>query len=184
MASNATTSPSPSWIPTYMKIADFYIMPFIYAFGAVGNVLSFCVFRKQKYITTSSTVMSTTAQCMRFLAVTDFLCIIGLISASYLRYIPFSSSYIAFLVVFCKIQRPFTHTSMCTSHHLLIAMAANRFIAVKWPLRAKSICTIKRVRLAFIILLIFNLIIIGLPNAILRTLNTVSYTHLTLPTKA
>jgi hypothetical protein len=120
--------------------------PVLAVTGMVGNVLSYILMNQKKYSS------NTTCFYMRCTAVFDSLYIFGLM---FLRYLilaaPKHFTIEPVKTPFCLFYLSCIDVSNILSKWILVFMAFDRFIALTWPLKAASICTMKRARISVLL---------------------------------
>ena len=138
------------------------VPPILGVIGITGNVLSFLLMSQKKY------EKSTTCFYMRCIAVFDCAYIYG---RMFLRYILVIAPQ---LFTSLQIKEPYCYYYSVTntitrlfSPWLLVVMAFDRFLALTWPLKAATICTMARAKITTAVIVILS---IGL--GLLHLLNT------------
>jgi hypothetical protein len=125
----------------FIFVSVYFVPPIFSAVGLVGNYLSLVLMNNPKYKT------STTCYYMRFLSFGDSMGI----SSIMIQYLQIFTGGVILKNgkrrEYCYFYRTVTMFCTCISPWILVVMAADRFTAVRWPLRAKSLCTIKRARI-------------------------------------
>jgi hypothetical protein len=135
----------------FIFLFEYILPPIVATMGVIGNVLSYFLMSKQKYGS------STTCFYMRCLAVGDSLYIIDRIVLRYL------------LIIFpailedLKVKRSYCLTYLSgyffvapLSPCILVGMTVDRVIALTWPLKARTLSTLKRARISFAIMVTFS----------------------------
>ncbi|XP_064626851.1 G-protein coupled receptor 183-A-like [Lineus longissimus] len=140
-----------SYIPV-LNIVNFTLVtilpPILVVVGMLGNILSFLLMNQSKYS------KSTTCFYMRCLAISDSAYIFGrmiqrylLVVASNILLEPSIKTY------FCLFYFAMFHFGLILSPLLLTVMAIDRFVALTWPLKAATVCTMRRSKqLVFVII--------------------------------
>ncbi len=132
----------------------------VWAIGTIGNILAFLIFSRKSMSGSVSVFL------FRFLAIFDFLVVQDHIQG-WMRYIG-----IDLFDQFdwtCKIAFWVFHSSAMISAWILVAVCIERFIGVVFPLKAKTLITMKRGRI-----FMFFLIVIGFFLNSLHTINLVN----------
>ena len=135
--------------PCHMFLFIFYVLiyGFIVLFGLVGNTISFLVLQREK-----NHVATFLLQC---LSVADncFLLTAGFsqIFATMSLYIGFYDLMIPYV---STVVWPLVHVTQMITVWMTVLVAANRYIAICKPLRAPMLCTLSRVRLQVVIMLL------------------------------
>jgi hypothetical protein len=134
----------------FIFLAYHFSRPFIIVSGLVGNYLSLVLMKNPKYKN------STTCFYMRCLAFGDCLFVLfGMViySQYFTKDIILKSGYRREYCYFSLTIREF---GSFPSPWILVVMALDRFTAVMWPLKAKSLCTLKRARMLVAIIFLIN----------------------------
>ena len=134
--------------PEYMRPNNFlriYIPPVLLVLGTIGNLLSFVIMAKNM-------LKVSTYSYLAVLAIMDLLVLyIGLlrmwIGAFALDIQHYSN-------LMCKTVTFLGYVSSVTSVWLIIAVTIERFIAVKFPLRAPRMCNVTRARIVIVTVII------------------------------
>ena len=128
----------------WLEILLHAFLPILCIGGIVGIILTVIVLSRKSMCTSTNTYLIS-------LAVADlgFLSLLGCSSLE--RHLPKSSKYV--FHVFYEYAQIFLHTFLLSSVWLTVMLAVERYIAICHPLKAISICTVKRSRI--IIVLIF-----------------------------
>jgi hypothetical protein len=139
---NATnTMPSLSSI----HVVEFYLFPFIFTIGTVCNILTFIVMRRKRMRHQS------TYFYMAVLAIADELVLIcGCLN--FWVYIYTTKTLLIVSALLCKIISVGLYATFHFSVWMVVTMTIERFIAVSYPLQASSWCTVKRAKIATIII--------------------------------
>ncbi|XP_064646812.1 FMRFamide peptide receptor frpr-18-like [Lineus longissimus] len=130
------------------------VAPIIIFLGTVGNILTFVVLRRP------SLRSSTTCFFLRALAMTDLLTLD--IAAASIMVTRAISSNMVLSDFQCRVQFVVIPITTDTSCWILVAVTAERFIAVWKPLHARQICTVKKAR-AVVAGIVMVLLAINLP---------------------
>lgn len=130
--------------PEYMKpntVLRIYVPPVLLVLGTVGNLLSFVIMAKNM-------LKISTYSYLAVLAIMDLLVLyIGLLRMWVGNFSMDIQQYSNFL---CKSVAFLGYVSSVTSVWLIIAVTIERFIAVKFPLRAPRMCNVTRARIVII----------------------------------
>ncbi|XP_060598815.1 growth hormone secretagogue receptor type 1-like [Ruditapes philippinarum] len=136
--------------PEYMvpnRFLSLYVPPVLLALGTFGNLLSFIIMAK-------SMLKVSTYSYLAVLAIMDILVLyVGLLRmwvGQFSMDVQHTSN------AMCKLVNFLGYVSSDTSVWLIVAVTIERFIAVKFPLRAPRMCNVHRAR--FVILLIVTII--------------------------
>ncbi|XP_021194707.2 G-protein coupled receptor 183-A isoform X2 [Helicoverpa armigera] len=130
-----------------------YYTPLLVLLGSIGNIISIYVFYATKLRLQSTSVY------LSVLAVSDTLFLLNLLPPWLLA---MGITDFFHRKGFCQIIVYGSYTSCCLSAWLVVAFTIERFVAVLYPLRRNSMCTVARAR--FIIgLLVFSSILVNLP---------------------
>ena len=115
--------------------------------GFLGNILTICVLTRKSFKHTSSSVY------MRGLAVADIVALWGY----FLRHM--SEGYFTTVATlwYCRATVFMLSYGATTGSWLIVAMSTERLIAVTWPLKAGTLCTKSRAKIAVIALAIFGI---------------------------
>ena len=134
--------------PEYMapnRYLQLYVPPVLLVLGTVGNLLSFVIMSRNMF-------KASTYSYLAALAIMDILVLyIGLLRmwvGSFSVDIQLISNWMCKLVTFLG------YVSSVTSVWLIIAVTIERFIAVKFPLRAPRMCNVHRARIVILTMFI------------------------------
>jgi hypothetical protein len=134
------------------------IPPILIVLGLVGNILSFLLMSQKKY------KKSTTCFYMRCMAIFDSIYIFG---RMFLRYLLVMAPQLfrnrEVKKAYCLFYFVALVMGMVLSPLILVVMSFDRFLALTWPLKAATICTIRRARITASVIFLFG-ICIGLVN--------------------
>jgi hypothetical protein len=132
------------------------IPPLLIVAGIVGNFYSFRLMNQKKY------EKSTTCFYMRCMAVYDSLYIYG---RMFLRYLLVVAPHLfrsdAVNKPFCLYYTASHVFGAYLSPWILVVMAVDRFIALTWPLKASTLCTMRRAKTTAVIIFILGAIVGG-----------------------
>ena len=131
------------WLHTQLWL---YVPPIILIIGTIGNILSFIILTRKRM----------TGSTYSYLAVLAIADTIYLYSALFRRWIRTLTGYDVLQVSnwSCKGITMLMYTASHYSVWLIIAVTMERYIAVRWPLKAKTLCTKRRAIIVIISLLI------------------------------
>lgn len=149
---STTRSPVTSSIPTpfdafAMDLIAYYV-PFITLAGTIGNVLSVLVFVRTKLKKLSSSYY------LAALSISDT----GFLLCNFIQWINTLNINIYNRDGFCQL---FTFlSSICTvlSAWLVAAFTVERFIAVRYPLKRQTMCTVRRAKSVLIVLVCISVV--------------------------
>lgn len=120
----------------YIEVSNYCIrilVPIMFVFGVIGNILSFIILRKGQQTSTNFYLM--------FVAISDAFVVVSLSFVLFLA----SIANINLVSVFnCQVLEGIFICSAYLSSWSLVAVATDRFIAVYFPLKAKIYCTRKK----------------------------------------
>uniref|UniRef100_A0A182QYX4 G-protein coupled receptors family 1 profile domain-containing protein n=1 Tax=Anopheles farauti TaxID=69004 RepID=A0A182QYX4_9DIPT len=156
---DSTLSPGPDYDhPTFvyyaemLSVINFYYVPALVLFGSIGNVLSVLVFFKTKLRKLSSSYylaalgLSDTFYLMgQFVAWANLVDLKIYVQEIWCRFFTFSSTLCCFLSVW-----------------FVVAFTVERFIAVLYPLKRQTMCTVRRAKIVILALTVCG-IFISLP---------------------
>jgi hypothetical protein len=113
--------------------------PILATIGLVGNLLSYLLMNQSKYS------KSTTCFYMRCLAIFDSAYVIGRMVLRYLLVLA-SDLFLQPVVrtSFCLFYLAFLYFAILLSPLILTVMSFDRFVALTWPLKAATLCTMRR----------------------------------------
>ncbi|XP_052788786.1 probable G-protein coupled receptor 139 [Mya arenaria] len=134
--------------PEYMepnRILNLYVPPILLVLGTIGNLLTFIIM-------SGNMLKASTYSYLAVLAIMDILVLyVGLLRmwvGSFAIDIQHASNWLCKLVTFLG------YVSSVTSVWLIIAVTIERFIAVKFPLRAPRICNVYRARVVILAIVV------------------------------
>ncbi|XP_050098279.1 neuropeptides capa receptor-like [Anopheles aquasalis] len=132
-----------------LSVINFYYVPALVLFGSIGNVLSVLVFFKTKLRKLSSSYyLAALGLSDTFYLIGQFVAWLNLIDVKiYIqeiccRFFTFSSTLCCFLSVW-----------------FVVAFTVERFIAVMYPLKRQTMCTVKRAKIVIVALTICGFLI-------------------------
>lgn len=157
-ANNLTASPTratntnvyyENFTETVASILYVYYTPLLVLLGSVGNIISVYVF-----FTTKLRLQSTSLY-LSALALSDTL-FLQLLLPPWLDTIQITN--IFHKSGFCQVFVYSSYTACCLSAWLVVAFTVERFVAVLYPLRRNSMCTVTRAKVVILLLLVGSLI--------------------------
>ncbi|XP_067936833.1 FMRFamide receptor-like [Watersipora subatra] len=122
------------------KITGLYLFPIICILGIIGNVLTFIVFIKIKPRSSTTVFLTTLAISDTIKLVCDFLYFI-VVCLEKTGHTTISHQTFVALYPYAHYTLNF---SLCNTAWLTVAVAVERYIYMKWPERANTICTVTR----------------------------------------
>ena len=122
------------------NILSFYYVPIIVCTGSIGNILSVFVFFKTKLSKLSSSFY------LAALAVSDTCFLMGLFA----QWLNFVDVHIYNREYFCQFFTFFSNLACFCSVWFVVAFTVERFIAVMYPLRRQTMCTVRRAKMVLI----------------------------------
>lgn len=141
-----------SVVYTSMKSTAFYLtkyfLPVITIAGTIGNVLSVVVFLRTKLKKLSSSYY------LAFLAIFDT----GFLWCSFLQWLNFFQINVYKRNILCQLFTWISNACSVLSVWLVVAFTIERFVAVLYPLKRQSLCTVQRARSIIFYLVLFNAI--------------------------
>ena len=144
-STNTTSADLPKSLVAFRQI--FPIL--IFVFGAIGNTLTVLVLRKKAYTGIS------TCYYMKALAISDNFVMVMLL----FRWIDnLPGDTIVHGDMFCKLYFFFVRLGFSTSAWCIMAITIDRFIVVRYPFRAKILCSIYRTRITLVAIVSIHVI--------------------------
>ncbi|XP_037930876.1 cysteinyl leukotriene receptor 1 [Teleopsis dalmanni] len=128
------------------SILSFYYVPILVCTGSIGNILSVFVFFKTKLRKLSSSVY------LAALAISDTCFLFGLFA----QWLNFVDVHIYNRDFFCQFFTYFSSLACFCSAWFVVAFTVERFIAVMYPLRRQTMCTVRRAKIV-----LFGLTLMG-----------------------
>ena len=139
-------------IPNEYTFIELYVFPVIVIIGTVCNFLTFLVMRRKKMQHQS------TYFYMAVLAVADELVLlVGCLNTSLYAY--FNTNFLFLSEISCKLACLALYATFHFSVWVVVIMTIERFVAVAFPLQASRICTVKRAKIATMLLALLILCI-------------------------
>ncbi|XP_045203461.1 probable G-protein coupled receptor 139 [Mercenaria mercenaria] len=132
--------------PQYMlpnRFLSLYIPPVLLALGTIGNLLSFIIMAK-------SMLKVSTYSYLAVLAIMDILVLYVGLLRMWVGQFSVDAQHTSNSM--CKLVSFLGYVSSDTSVWLIVAVTIERFIAVKFPLRAPRMCNVHRARLVIILI--------------------------------
>ncbi|KAF6019138.1 hypothetical protein EB796_022555 [Bugula neritina] len=140
---------------TTRLITGLYLFPVFCVAGIIGNMLAFIVFVRAKQKSSTNIYLTTLALSDTFKLLCDFLYFITVL----LEYIGKSD---ASDTVFGTLY-PYAHYilnfSVCNTAWLTVSVAIERYIYMKWPERAVTMCTITRAKITCCVVWLSSMLI-------------------------
>ncbi|KAI8115596.1 Thyrotropin-releasing hormone receptor [Lucilia cuprina] len=121
-------------------VLSFYYIPIIVGTGSIGNILSVFVFFKTKLRKLSSSFY------LAALAVSDTCFLFGL----FVQWLNFVEVHIYNREYFCQFFTFFSNLACFCSVWFVVAFTVERFIAVMYPLRRQTMCTVRRAKIVLV----------------------------------
>lgn len=122
------------------NILSFYYVPIIVGTGSIGNILSVFVFFKTKLRKLSSSFY------LAALAVSDTCFLLGLFA----QWLNFVDVHIYNREYFCQFFTFFSNLACFCSVWFVVAFTVERFIAVMYPLKRQTMCTVRRAKMVLL----------------------------------
>jgi hypothetical protein len=120
--------------------------------GLLGNLISFLLMSQKKY------QKSTTCYYMKCMAGSDCLYIYGrMFLRQLLVMVPHLFEGMEAKYRFCLYYEVKVTVGLVLSPPILVVMAFDRFLALTWPLKAATICTMRRSKIIMLVLLLFSI---------------------------
>ncbi|KNC30390.1 hypothetical protein FF38_02671 [Lucilia cuprina] len=121
-------------------VLSFYYIPIIVGTGSIGNILSVFVFFKTKLRKLSSSFY------LAALAVSDTCFLFGL----FVQWLNFVEIHIYNREYFCQFFTFFSNLACFCSVWFVVAFTVERFIAIMYPLRRQTMCTVRRAKMVLV----------------------------------
>lgn len=121
------------WISDTIHTLRLYYTPIIVTLGTIGNCLTICVFLSNKLNNTSTS----------FYLAALAICDTGYLIYAFVNWVELTG-YKQFDQEICKFTLYLSQLCRFTSVWFVVAFTVERFVAVCYPLRQKSICTVFR----------------------------------------
>ena len=160
-------------MPMVRFISEVVVSLPIAIFGILGNILAFVVLCRQKKRLTTNILL-------QILAITDTLILISSILLRSLRYVNWSPYNAIYDYVFISLY-PSVYFFRLADTWITVLMTIDRYIAVCHPLRAQSLCTLRRTYVIMAAILLATLTF-SMPrffefHLTKRSLNKMGYVH-------
>ncbi|XP_055627369.1 growth hormone secretagogue receptor type 1-like [Toxorhynchites rutilus septentrionalis] len=141
-----------SYYAELLSVIHFYYIPALVLFGSIGNILSVLVFFKTK---------------LKKLSSSYYLAALGLSDTCYLfgLFVPWLNLIdikIYTLEVYCQFFTFFSNLCSFLSVWFVVAFTVERFIAVLYPLKRQTMCTVRRAKIVISALTLIG-VFISLP---------------------
>jgi hypothetical protein len=133
-------------------IVEFYAFPFIVIVGTICNILTFMVMRRKRMRNQS------TYFYMAVLAIADEMVLING-CLNFWIYLYTKQNILILTIFSCKLASFAFYATLHFSVWLVVVMTIERFIAVALPLKANSLCTVKRAKTVTITLALLIIVI-------------------------
>lgn len=152
LMTNTTNTEPPTIAYEYSKRVAMYLaiyfIPVITVVGSIGNILSVMVFLRTKLKKLSSSYY------LAFLAIFDT----GFLWCYFIEWLNFVHIDVYKRNGFCQIFTWLSNVCSVLSVWLVVAFTVERFVAVHYPLRRQSLCTVQRARCIILYLILFHAI--------------------------
>ncbi|XP_044014639.1 thyrotropin-releasing hormone receptor [Aphidius gifuensis] len=146
---NANKTAQSDLIETIIFTVQFYYTPVLVLFGSFGNCLSVYIFFSTKMRRVSSSwYLSALAISDTFFLLSIFITWLNIIGVGIFN-LPGYCQFFVYLSTLCSFL----------SVWFVVTFTIERFVAVRYPLKRQSMCTVTRAKILLIILSLFGLII-------------------------
>lgn len=135
-----------------LSVINFYYIPALVLFGSIGNILSVLVFFKTKLKKLSSSYY------LAALGLSDTCYLVGL----FIPWLNLVDIKIYTLEVYCQFFTFFSNLCSFLSVWFVVAFTVERFIAVLYPLKRQTMCTVRRAKMVITALTLIG-VFISLP---------------------
>ncbi|XP_036339968.1 cysteinyl leukotriene receptor 1-like [Rhagoletis pomonella] len=125
---------------------NYYYVPVLVCTGSLGNILCVCVFIKTKLRKLSSSFY------LAALAVSDSCFLLGL----FMQWLNFVDIDIYNRDFFCQFFTFFSNLACFCSAWFVVAFTVERFIAVGYPLKRQTMCTVRRAKIVIVALTVWG----------------------------
>lgn len=132
----------------FASVMNIYFMPVITIAGTIGNILSVLVFFGTKLKKLSSSYY------LAFLAIFDT----GFLWCNFIQWMNFLNINLYERNGFCQLFTWLSNACSVLSVWLVVAFTIERFVAVLYPLKRPTLCTVRRARCIIFYLVVFNAI--------------------------
>lgn len=141
-----------SWLyqslKTLTNVMTLYFTPILAVVGTIGNILSVIVFFGTKLKKLSSSYY------LAFLAIFDT----GFLWCNFIQWLNFFNVNFYARNGFCQLFTWLSNACSVLSVWLVVAFTIERFVAVLYPLKRQTLCTVRRARSIICYLVVFNAI--------------------------
>lgn len=148
VAMNDSLEVEPSLSRYYVEQTQYYVIPFLITFGILGNSLSGYVILKTKLRQLSSSIY------LLALSSNDSVMLITI----GIQWLSQNDIDLYNQPILCQVITYVSDLCASMTVWLIVVFTGERFMVVKYPLRAKFLCTVRRAQLIIIILFITMLI--------------------------
>lgn len=135
-------------LKTLTNVMNLYFTPFLAVAGTIGNILSVLVFFGTKLKKLSSSYY------LAFLAIFDT----GFLWCNFIQWMNFLHINFYARNGFCQLFTWLSNACSVLSVWLVVAFTIERFVAVLYPLKRPTLCTVRRARCIICYLVVFNAI--------------------------
>ncbi|XP_021698328.1 cysteinyl leukotriene receptor 1 [Aedes aegypti] len=135
-----------------LSVINFYYIPALVLFGSIGNILSVLVFFKTKLKKLSSSYY------LAALGLSDTCYLVGL----FIPWLNLVDIKIYTLEFYCQFFTFFSNLCSFLSVWFVVAFTVERFIAVLYPLKRQTMCTVRRAKMVITALTLIG-VFISLP---------------------
>lgn len=132
----------------FLECIQFYYTPFLVASGSIGNWLSVIVFFSTKLRKLSSSYY------LAALAISDT----GFLLAHFMTWLNMIEIHYFNTPIICEVSIYISNVCSFLSVYFIVAFTVERFIAVRYPLKRPSMCTVSRAKIVLSSLTLFALI--------------------------
>lgn len=125
------------------EVTGLYLFPIVCVTGIIGNLLTFVVFIKFKPRSSTNVYLTALAISDTIKLLCDFLYFIVV----FLEKIERHDDSVKVFVTLYPVAHYILNFSLCNTAWLTVSVAIERYIYMKWPERARTICTITRAKI-------------------------------------
>ena len=125
------------------EVTGLYLFPIVCVTGIIGNLLTFVVFIKFKPRSSTNVYLTALAISDTIKLLCDFLYFIVV----FLEKIERHDASVKVFVTLYPVAHYILNFSLCNTAWLTVSVAIERYIYMKWPERARTICTITRAKI-------------------------------------
>lgn len=140
---NSLVDPHEEFYQIAKEITGVYLFPIVCVTGIIGNLLTFVVFIKFKPRSSTNVYLTALAISDTIKLLCDFLYFIVV----FLEKIGKHDASVQVFVTLYPIAHYILNFSLCNTAWLTVSVAMERYIYMKWPERARTICTITRAKI-------------------------------------